>query len=81
MKRLRAIGFWPFVSDRNAIKVESPQEMAEVVRQVNRALGYVARPAAPDASIAAYRASSRWVMLLLAALSALVGALVTWFVK
>lgn len=68
---------WPLVSDRNAIKLESPQDMTEVVRQVNRAIGYVDMPSPEAADLA----PSRWVMLLVAVLSALVGALVTWFIR
>ena len=72
---------WPLVSDRNAIRLESPREMAEVVRQVNQAIGYVDRPPTEAPYLASFHARSRWVMLLVAVLSALVGALVTWFAR
>lgn len=72
---------WPLISDRNAIKLESPQDMSEVVRQVNQAISSVAVPPSRAAYETAYRAPSRWVMLVVAVLSALVAALVTWFVK
>lgn len=69
---------WPLVSDRNAIKLESPQQISEVVHQVNRAIGYMERPLATPA----YAASSRWwVTILVSIISAIVGALVIWFVR
>lgn len=69
---------WPLISDRNAIKLESPQQLAEVVRQVNRAIGYVDRPPTKPSNAARSR---WWVTLLVAVLSAIVGALVTWFAR
>lgn len=69
---------WPLVSDRKAVKLESPRQISEVVHQVNRAIGYVGEPL----STPAYAVSSRWwVTLLVSIISAIVGALIIWFVK
>lgn len=66
---------WPLVSDRKAIKLESPDQIAGVVDQILRAIGYT-----PDQ--AAYPVkSSRWVTLVIAFLSAIVGALFMWLTR
>lgn len=67
---------WPLVSDRHAIKIDSPTQIEEVVREVNRAVG------GADRSPSAWSAvRSTWVVLLVGVLSAIASALVTWFVR
>jgi len=61
---------WPLISDRHAIRIDSPAQIGEVVREVSRVLGTV--PQAPRTPRA------RWLILLVAVLSAVAGALVTW---
>lgn len=62
---------WPLISDRQAIRIDSPAQIAEVVREINRAVG------GTDRFHSAAR--SRWLVLLVAVLSAIAGALFTWF--
>jgi len=84
---------WPLVSDRNAIRLESPNEISKVVKQVNRAISLeetlpedslmmkpppFARSTAPAPASARRSVASRWVTLLIAIFSALAGALVMW---
>ena len=78
---------WPLISDRHAIKIDSSARIEEVVREVNRAVGGAdtspreVNPAVGGADRSPSAARSRWVILLVAVLSAIVGALVTWFAR
>lgn len=73
---------WPLVSDRKAIRLGSPGELGEVVREINRAIGHLDMPlvmrSAPMESSAS---RSRSLILLVAVFSALAGALAVWFTK
>jgi hypothetical protein len=68
---------WPLLSDRHSIRIDSPAQIAEVVRQVNRAMGNIYE----SRSMKSYAAGSRWVILWVAVLSAVAGALVVWLTK
>lgn len=69
---------WPLVSDRSAIKIDSPEQLKEVVAVVNRVLGET-RPM-PAYAIQATRLS-RSTTLLVAILSALAGAFLMWWLR
>ena len=68
---------WPLVSDRNAIKLGSPRQIAELVREVNRAVGYINMPQ-DKAKSTAY--SHRFI-LLIAVLSSLITAIIMWLTR
>ncbi len=73
---------WPLVSDRQAVKIDSPAQVEEVVREVNRAVGganSVVRLSPRSMSPSAAR--SRLAILLVAVLSAIAGAFIAWFAK
>lgn len=67
---------WPLISDRNWIKIDSPEQIREVVYRINQAIGYVDKPEfRPLLSASPRTERSRWVILWVALLSALAGAL------
>ena len=79
---------WPLISDRQAIRIDSPTGIEEVVRAVNRAVGWMASSnaeeltlAAPPSAVHPSAVHSRWLIVLVAILSAVAGALVMWFLR
>ena len=74
---------WPLISDRNAIRVDSPNRIDDVARQLNRALGATALPLEAEPSEMAFElARPTWLLVLLAAIvSAVATFLVTWLAR
>lgn len=64
---------WPLVSNRQAIKVESPQDVSEVAEIIERSL------ARPKRSVLSSR--SYWLIALFSIVSAIVTAIIVWLLK
>lgn len=70
---------WPLISDRETIELKSPNQIDEVARLVNRAIRHTNAPEHVAVLASAPRSATvPWITLLVAVLSALVGALAVW---
>jgi TIR domain len=72
---------WPLISDRQAIRIDSDKGVDEVAREVKRVV-QVNDTRAGEVSDSTSRGARRWwLTLLVAAVSAVAGALITWLVS
>lgn len=83
---------WPLISDRQAVQVESEADFHNVVAQVMMALGRTVPTArdpmasapmvsAPGASAPARARSVSWLTVIIAVLSGLIGAIISWLAR